>query len=337
MHYIIPITGILTNITDSLHFSKKVTTNVLSLLTELTVNDMSEISKADIHWYNNYMGVETLHPLVSVIDYSKLDPIHSFRINIDFYAVFMKDTKTGSLTYGRNYYDYQEGSIVCAAPGQVLGTDAPEEVFQPKGWGLLFHPDLIYGTSLASKMKKYTFFSYESNEALHLSKKEQGIILDCFNRILEELNNNIDNHSQTLVSVYIELLLDYCVRFYERQFITRKTVNKDILTRFENLLEDYFETDSPQTIGLPTVKSCADQLFLSPNYFGDLIKKETGKTAQEYIQIKIIGIAKDRLQDSSKTISEIAYELGFQYVPHFNRSFKKIVGCTPNEYRTQAS
>lgn len=337
MPVIIPITGILINITDSDNYSKKMVVDVLSLLSESTGNDMSEIVKADIHWYNNHMGVETLHPLVSVIDFSKLNPIHSFKINIDFYAVFLKDTKTGSLTYGRNYYDYQEGSIVCVSPGQVLGTDAPAEVFQPKGWGLLFHPDLIYGTSLAPKMKKYTFFSYESNEALHLSKKEQTIVLDCFNRILDELNNNIDNHSQTLVSVYIELLLDYFVRFYERQFITRKTVNKDVLTRFENLLDDYFTTDKPQTIGLPTVKNCAEQLFLSPNYFGDLIKKETGKTAQEYIQIKIIGIAKDRLQDKGKTISEIAYELGFQYVPHFNRSFKKIVGCTPNEYRVQAS
>lgn len=294
---------------------------------------MMEIVKADIHWYNNYMGVETLHPLVSVINHSKLAPIHSFKINIDFYAIFLKETNLGSLTYGRKYYDYQKGTIVCAAPGQVIGGEETEEALQPKGWGLIFHPDLIYGTPLASKMKKYTYFSYESNEALHLSKKEQTIVLDCFNRILDELNNNIDSHSQTLVSVYIELLLDYFVRFYERQFITRKTVNKDILIRFENLLNDYFTSDKPQIIGLPTVKSCAEQLFLSPNYFGDLIKKETGKTPQEYIQIKIIGVAKDRLQDTSKTISEIAYELGFQYVPHFNRSFKKIVGCSPSEYR----
>lgn len=294
---------------------------------------MKEIVNADIHWYNNHMGVETLHPLVSVIDFSKLGPIHSFKINIDFYAVFLKDTKVGSLSYGRNYYDYQEGTIVCTAPGQVLGANAPQEIFQPKGTGIIFHPDLLHGTSLASNMKKYTFFSYESTEALHLSKKEQAIVLDCFNRIQEELSNNIDNHSQTLISVYIELLLDYCVRFYERQFITRKTVNKDILIRFENLLADYYTTDKPQTDGIPTVKSCAEQLFLSPNYFGDLIKKETGRTPQEYIQFAVIGIAKNRLLDTSKTISEIAYELGFQYVPHFNRSFKKIVGCSPSDYR----
>lgn len=195
---------------------------------------MKQIEKVNIDAYNKYMGVETLHPLVSIIDFSKLSPIHRFLFNIDFYAVFLKETKNGILTYGRQYYDYQEGSIVCISPGQVVGAEATDEIFQPQGWGLLFHPDLIVGTPLAEKMKKYTFFAYDVNEALHLSERERHIVLDCFDKIAEELERPIDNHSQTLISVYIELLLDYCTRFYERQFITRKKVNTDLLTASEN-------------------------------------------------------------------------------------------------------
>ena len=281
------------------------------------------------------MGVETLHPLVSIIDFSKLSPIHSFLFNIDFYAVFLKETKNGTFTYGRQYYDYQEGSIVCVSPGQVVGAEAPSEVFQPQGWGLLFHPDLIVGTPLAAKMKKYTFFAYDVNEALHLSERERHIVLDCFDKIAEELERPIDNHSQTLISVYIELLLDYCTRFYERQFITRKKVNTDLLTRFEKLLFGYFNSGQLRLSGLPTVKYFASELCLSPNYFGDLIKKECGKSAQEYIQDTVISIAKDRLLDTSKSIGQVAEELGFQYLPYFSRLFKKKVGKTPGEYRLQ--
>lgn len=296
---------------------------------------MKRVKRVNIDAYNKYMGVETLHPLVSIIDFSKLPPIHSFLFNIDFYAVFLKETKNGTFTYGRQYYDYQEGSIVCVSPGQVIGAEAPGEVFKPQGWGLLFHPDLIVGTPLVAKMKKYTFFAYDVNEALHLSERERHIIINCFDKITEELNHPIDNHSQTLVCVYIELLLDYCTRFYERQFITRKKVNTDLLTRFEKLLHDYFNSSQPIQSGLPTVKYFATELCLSPNYFGDLIKKECGKSAQEYIQDKVISIAKERLLDTSKSIGQVAEELGFQYLPYFSRLFKKKVGKTPGEYRLQ--
>ncbi|MDD6209941.1 MAG: helix-turn-helix transcriptional regulator [Bacteroidales bacterium] len=287
-----------------------------------------------VHQYNTRMGIETLHPLVSVVDMSKAAMIRRGRMNYGFYAIFLKEVNCGDLIYGRQYYDYQEGTIVCVAPGQISGVRDNGELIQPKGWALVFHPDLIRGTSLAHNMKNYTFFSYEANEALHLSEQERQIVIDCMKKIDHELKHAIDKHSKTLITIYIELLLDYCLRFYERQFITRSNVNKDVLVRFEELLDEYFRTDKPQTIGLPSVKYCAEQLCLSPNYFGDLIKKETGKTAQEYIQIKLIDTAKERILDTSKTVSEIAYELGFQYPQHFSRIFKKRVGYTPNEYRS---
>ena len=219
------------------------------------------------------------------------------------------------------------------APGQVYGIESNGEYFQPQGRALMFHPDLIRGTSLGHNIKDYTFFSYESNEALHLSEKERQIVLDCLSKIEYELQRAIDKHSKTLIAANIELLLSYCVRFYDRQFITRNNVNKDIVVRFENLLVDYFQSDKPQTIGLPSVRFCADELHLSANYLGDLIKKETGKPAQEHIQDMLINIAKEKVFDTSKSVSEIAYELGFKYPQHFSRLFKKCVGISPNEYR----
>ena len=199
--------------------------------------------------------------------------------------------------------------------------------------GLLFHPDLIKGTSLGQDIKSYSFFSYKSTEALHLSEEEKGIYMDCLRNIRIELNRPIDKLSKRLIARNIQLLLDYCMRFYERQFVTRSESNKDVLTKFEALLDDYFLEGKTQTIGLPTVKYFADKVFLSPNYFGDLIKKETGKTAQEYIQNKLIDTAKEMIMGTDKTVSQIAYDLGFQYSQHFNRVFKKNVGQTPNEYR----
>lgn len=285
--------------------------------------------------YNALMDQETLHPLVSVVDFSKAQPMNHVRMNLGFYTIFLKDTKCGDLKYGRSYYDYQEGTLVFIAPGQVIGIENNGEVFQPHGRALLFHPDLIRGTSLGHNMKDYTFFSYDVNEALHLSEKERLVILDCLNKIEFELMHAIDKHSKTLIVTNIELLLNYCVRFYDRQFITRGNVNSDILSRYERLLDDYFQSDKPQTLGLPSVQYCADQLHLSANYLGDLIKKETGKSAHERIQLKLMDIAKEKVFDTSKSISEIAYELGFKYPQHFSRMFKKSVGCTPNEYRLQ--
>lgn len=286
--------------------------------------------------YNELLGVETLHPLVSVIDLSKACRIRHSRHTFGFYAVFLKEVKCGDLIYGRQYYDYQEGTVVCLAPGQVIGIEDNGETFQPRGWALCFHPDLIRGTALGTHIKEYSYFSYEVNEALHLSQKEREIFVDCLHKIQHELEHGIDRLSRRLISTNIELLLDYCLRFYERQFITRETVNNDILARFESLLDGYFESGRAKQEGLPTVKWCAGELCLSPNYFGDLMKKETGKTAQEHIQLKLIGLAKDMVLNPAHSISQISYELGFQYPQHFSRMFKKVVGMTPNEYREKS-
>jgi len=252
-----------------------------------------------------------------------------------FYSVFLKEVKCGDLHYGKNYYDYQEGTMVFTGPGQVVGVESNGEYVQPKGWALLFHPDLIRGTSLGRNIKKYTFFSYEVYEALHLSEQERHIVTDCLRNIQLELQRGVDKHSKTLIVSNIELLLNYCVRFYDRQFITRENVNKDTLSKFEKIMNDYFQSDKPQDIGLPSVQYCADQLHLSANYLGDLIKKETGKSAQEQIQLYLIDMAKEKVLDTSRSISEIAYELGFKYPQHFTRLFKKCVGTSPNEYRMQ--
>ena len=296
---------------------------------------MGEIIKLDnICQYNEMVGQETLHPLVSVLDLSKSSRMMKHvRMSYGFYAVFLKEVKCGDLRYGRNYYDYQEGTLVFLAPGQVIGIDDNGEYFQPKGRALLFHPDLIRGTSLGRNMKDYSFFSYEVNEALHLSEQERGVIIDCLNNINEELNRGIDKHSKMLIVSNIELLLNYSIRFYDRQFITRENANHDILTRFENLLDDYFASGKAATEGMPSVQQCADALCLSANYFSDLVKKETGMSALKHIQQKMLDVAKERVFNTSKSISEISYELGFPYPQHFSRWFKKMAGCTPNEYR----
>lgn len=292
---------------------------------------MSTIMNFDtIHDYNTFLGIETLHPFISCIDFSEVKKqFHHVRKRYGFYFVFLKDVKCGDLIYGRHTYDYQEGTLVFIAPGQVAGKDDTGEVFEMKGWGLCFHPDLIQGTLLAQKMKEYSFFSYESNESLHMSERERQIIINSFQEIREELTHSIDKHSKSILTANIEVFLNHCLRFYDRQFVTRENVNKDTLSQFELLLGNYFESDKPETIGLPS----ADELHLSANYFGDVIKKETGKSAQEYIQIKIIEIAKDKLYSPDKSINEIAYELGFKYPHHFSRMFKKVEGSSPSDYR----
>lgn len=285
--------------------------------------------------YNEMLGVETLHPLVSVIDLSKAKPMKHMRHTFSFYTVYLKDEKNCELIYGRQRYDYQKGSVVCLAPGQIIGIEDTGEVFQPQGWALCFDPELIYGTSLGRSIKDYSYFSYEVNEALHLSERERALFIDCLEKIRQELEHSIDRLSKRLIATNIELLLDYCLRFYERQFITREPINRDLLTRFELLLDNYFSSGKAQSAGLPTVKYCASELCLSSGYFGDLIKKETGKSAQAYIQSKVMDMAKGYLLDTEKSISQISYELGFQYPQHFTRLFKKVVGQTPNDYRTK--
>lgn len=293
-----------------------------------------DIIKVDtIDQYNKLFGLETLHPLVAVVDLSKAPmwPEH-FCFNYGFYCLYIKDAKCGKITYGRQNYDYQEGSIVCFAPGQVAHVEM-ERGTKPSGIGIMFHPDLIRSTPLGREISRYNFFSYEANEALHLSERERKIIIDCVEKIKYEVDRVIDKHSKRLIATNIELLLDYCMRFYDRQFITRSEVNHDVLIKFERLLDEYFKDKTLRKNGLPQVRYFADKVCLSPNYFGDLIKKETGMTAQEYIQNKIITVAKEWVSDTDLTISQISYELGFQYSQHFNRFFKKGVGCTPVEYR----
>ncbi|WP_370576761.1 helix-turn-helix domain-containing protein [Pedobacter sp. N36a] len=238
------------------------------------------------------------------------------------------------MIYGCQPYDYEDGTLVFVSPGQIYGIDSKGVAIKPSGYGLLFHPDLIAGTSLARSIKDYTFFSYEVNEALHLSKKERKTIFDCLEKIAAETDQNIDKHSKRLIVSNIEVLLNYCMRFYDRQFITRSNVNKDILVRFENLINDYFQSNKGQDLGLPSVTWCAEQLYLSPNYFGDLIKKETGNTAMDYIQSRLIEEAKLRMFDASKSINDISFQLGFKYQQHFTRLFKQKTGTTPNEYRS---
>ncbi|MES2577005.1 MAG: helix-turn-helix transcriptional regulator [Bacteroidota bacterium] len=289
--------------------------------------------------YNVFNNNETLHPLISVIDFSKADERSwegekTVRIYYGFYCIFLKDIKCGDLRYGCNYYDYQEGTLVFVAPGQVMEVETDGKVYQPKGHALVFHPDLIHGTSLFKSINDYNFFSYNANEALHLSERERQVVLDSFSKIQLELQLGVDKHSKKLIASNIELFLNYCERFYDRQFITRENVNKGILEKFEEVLNSYFTTDKPNTIGLPSVAYCADELHLSANYFGDLIKKETGKSAQEYIQNKIIDVAKDKILVDHLTVNEIAYQLGFKYPQHFSRLFKQRVGYTPNEYRS---
>jgi AraC-like DNA-binding protein len=300
---------------------------------------MEKVFRFDtVNEYNALNNHETLHPLVSVINFSKANPRSwggekKVKLYFGFYTIFLKDVKCGDLKYGRNYYDYQEGTLVFVAPGQVLELENDGKVYQPKGHALVFHPDLIHGTPLAGIMNDYNFFSYNTNEALHVSERERQIVLDCFSKIEFELQQGVDKHSKKLIASNIELFLNYCDRFYDRQFITRDNVNQGILEKFEEQLNGYFSSEKPQTYGLPSVAFFADELHLSANYFGDLIKKETGKSAKEYIQDKIIDLAKTKTFNTGKSVNEIAYELGFKYPQHFTRLFKQRVGMTPKEFR----
>lgn len=298
---------------------------------------MDKILNLDsVDLYNKLYGLETLNPLVSVIDLNKAtSSVDLIRFNYGIYALYLKLEKACDIKYGRQTYDYQEGTIVCFAPGQTAETNPTTDKVQVNAHGILFHPDLLRGTSLGKNIKKYTFFSYEVNEALHLSEEERSIVMDCLKIIRMELEHGVDKHSKTLLVNHIELQLNYCMRFYERQFITRGKTNRDVLTRFENLLDEYFESTLAEQDGLPTVKYFADKLCLSSNYFGDMFKKETGKSPQEYIQEKVIELAKERISGTADTVSQIAYSLGFQYPQHFCRLFKKRVGYTPSEYRAQ--
>ena len=275
------------------------------------------------------------HPLVAVVDFSKTkDHIEEeTRITTDFYSVMFKNYCKSSITYGRKAIDFDEGSLICMAPNQLITIDNEIEPREhPMGWGLFFHPDLIRNTSLNAKMKDYSFFSYEITEALHLSEKEKQLLFECIIKIKTELKENIDDYSQTIIVSTIELLLNYCNRFYGRQFITRKATNRDILAKVEALLKQHFSVKTLPN-GLPTVKHLADAVHLSPGYLGDLLKKETGLNAQEHIHQYVIEEAKNILLNSNQSVSEIAFHLGFEYPQYFSRLFKQKTGKTPLEFR----
>ncbi|NBB30268.1 AraC family transcriptional regulator [Cellulophaga sp. BC115SP] len=296
----------------------------------VNVHNISEFNAANNH--------KTLHPLVTVIDYSKANPrdwgdVESIKFQYGLYSIILKDVVCGDIRYGRHYYDYQAGTLVFYAPGQFISIENPKIVYQPMGFGLLFHPDLLIGTHLGKVISHYKFFDYQTHEALHLSDDERKMILDILAKIEFELQQPIDKHSKKLIASHIELFLDYCQRFYDRQFITREVAHKGILEKFEALLNIYFASDKPHILGLPSVAYFADELNLSANYFGDLIKKETGQSAKEFIMNKLIETAKNKVYEGEKTVNEIAYELGFKYPQHFSRLFKEKVGVSPSEYK----
>ncbi len=290
-----------------------------------------------VYQFNEIRGQRTLHPLVTVLDQSLSRPIKAERMISELYIVFLKERLCGELSYGRNRYDYQEGTLVCIAPGQTFGLESGDQLIQPYGWALAFHPDLIAGTRLGKIIRQYHFFYYSVNEGLHLSVQEREIVVDSFRKIQFELNHAIDTHSRTILVSSIELFLNYCNRFYDRQFITRDFFHKDKLSRLEEILEDYLSSESLSQQGLPTVAYLASQFNLSANYFGDMVKKETGLSAKDYIIRKVIDVAKERVFHEDKTISEIAYELGFRYPQHFSRLFKDFVGQSPIQYRNRNS
>ena len=292
------------------------------------------IVKADtIQQYNRFFCLSTRHPLVSVIrfDHSENQPTH--KMTFGFYALFLIKTIGITMDYGQTRYDFNEGTVVCLAPGQTIGVHRIPDGPVPEALGLLFHPDILHGTALAKMMKQFTFFSYTSNEALHLSSDECVIIRDYMDKIDRELDRPVDRFSKYLFVANIEVLLNYCMRFYERQFVSREALNNDVLACFERLLNEYWDSGNARINGLPTVKYFADKVCLSPNYFGDLIKAVTGRSVKEYIQAKIIEVAKDAVLDPLLSAKQVADILGFQHPQHFQRFFKQHVGCTPKEYK----
>jgi AraC-like DNA-binding protein len=275
------------------------------------------------------------HPLVAVIDFSQVreEITEDTRLSADFYTLIFKNYNRNNIKYGRKFVDFTDGSLICMSPNQVLEMDNDIEVFpQMMGWGLFFHPDLIRGTSLQNRMKDYTFLSYEIAEALHLSEKEKQVLYDCVQKIEAELQENIDVHSQAIIVSGIEMALNYCSRFYGRQFITRKNSNNAVVTQVEKILTGYFSEVHKE--GLPTVKYLAEKVHLSPNYLSDLLKKETGKNTQDHIHYYVIEEAKNILMSTDKSVGEIAYALGFEYPQYFNKLFKQKTGKTPVEFRS---
>lgn len=281
--------------------------------------------------YCDFCGVPVRHPLVAVVDFKSMD-LKRYTAKWGLYAIFLKDTKSCIIKYGKTEYDYDDMSIVTLAPGQATTVEIPDGATAPKGTAVIFHPDFLFRTPLAREIKKYSFFSYQSSEALHLSEDERQTIVDTIEHIRKETEHPIDNFSKRLIISNLELLLDYCMRYYSRQFTVREVINYGIMAKFESLLDKYLSDDAAESNGIPSVKYFADKVALSPSYFGDLVKRETGATAQDYIHSKILAQAKEMLVQGDRNVSQVAYSLGFQYPQHFIRFFKRKEGVTPKEF-----
>ncbi len=281
--------------------------------------------------YSRYHGLTDRHPLITVIDFSEISPIRHSLNKYGVYGVFVQEDNDLDLMYGCGKYDYKDGSLICVSPGQIGGKEENGERVSIGGWAMLFHPDLIRGTQLEKDITNYSFFDYSVNEALHMNEKEREIVVSIFKRIKSEIENPHDDLQNDILVSYISLLLKYCQRFYNRQFLTRKLSNNDILSKFDSFLKEYFTENRHTSSGLPTVSICAEHLCMSVNYFSDLIKKMTGESAGRHIRQFIIRQIKNELA-SGLTVAEAAYKLGFEYPAHLSRMFRKETGITPTQY-----
>ena len=293
---------------------------------------MHEIHIDTVQQFNEHYGFETLHPMVSVVRYDKPQEVEECLVRYGLYALFLKENKGCQLSYGRTKYDFDEMTVTTFAPGQNVHVEPMPGVQFPKWTALVFHPDLLARSSLGRNIDKYEFFSYSSNEALHLSAGEIEIFRSVLDMISQELHRSIDKHSRDLIVSNIELLLNYCLRFYDRQFVTREEINHDVVRRFERMLTDYIQTQASRE-GLPTVAYFANKCCLSTGYFGTLVKVETGRTAKDFIADRLLTAAKQLLDDSSLSVNEVGMQLGFEYSQHFIRFFKAHTGMTPTQYR----
>ena len=293
---------------------------------------MSKILKIkNVGDYSRWVGHTDRHSLVSVIDYAEVSPVRHSLNNYSVYGIFFHDEAEIDLAYGCGKYDYKKGTVICVAPGQIGGKEDNGERVMLTGWALLFHPDLLRATHLEKTIKNYSFFDYRVNEALHMTDEEHDIFVSLMRQIRDELQKRPDELQNAIIVGYIELALNFCQRFYNRQFITRKLENSDVLMKFDTLLRDYYEEGVQLTLGIPTVQYCADKLCMSPNYFGDVVKRTTGETASNYIRQYVIQRAKSELA-TGVTIAQVADELGFEYPQHLSRMFKRQEGLTPKEY-----
>ena len=293
---------------------------------------MSKILKVrNVNDYARYVGCAEQHPQVSVVDYAEVSPVRHSLNYYGVYGIFFHDEAEIDLAYGCGKYDYKKGTVICVAPGQVGGKEDNGERVMLTGWALLFHPDLLHGFPLEKRIKEYSFFDYRVNEALHMTDEEHDTLASLMRQTREELEKKPDELQRAILVGYIELMLNFCQRFYNRQFVTRKIENSDILVRFDRLLRRYFEDKLQLTLGLPSVQYCAEGLCMSPNYFGDVIKKTTGDTASNHIRRFVIRLAKNGLA-AGESVAQVSGRLGFEYPQHFSRMFKKQEGVTPSEY-----